>query len=155
MKSYPNSRMITVNREIVKKNSSRFYICIYDDNLSEAMRALTGAEFKIYIALLFNRDGYSLTYSSDYISEQTGLNCETCRKLFNSLCDKGFIVPINKAKTKFNFYETRKLAKESEKRYIADPSTGELFLMSYNDLVRLTGFKANEYWERGIKEYEE
>lgn len=154
MNSFPNSRLITINKEQVRKNSIRFYICAYTDNVSEAMKLLTGAEFKIYIALLFNRNGYSLTYSPEYLSETTGICIDSCRKAFNSMVKKGFIVPINKAQTKFNFFETRKLAKASEKRYIADPSTGELFLMSYDDLVRVAGFSANDYWEKGVKEYE-
>lgn len=154
MVSYPNSRMITINREQVKKNTTKHYLCAYTENILEASRVLSGTEYKCYIAIMCNRDGYSLTYSPEHISEITGVSTDSARKAFLALIDKGYIIPVNRKQSKFNFFETRKLAQAKERRYITNPSTGELVLMSYEDLVYHTGFRANEYWQRGIREYE-
>ena len=107
MITFPNQRTVKIFKERVKnvKNSNRHYICMYTDNLNKAMQNLTGAELKIYLYLMSQQNYYQMAYSSEACSKATGVCVESCRKLFNSLKNKGYLIPTNEKETMFHFVE--------------------------------------------------
>ena len=138
----PNQKIIRVNREKVDKVASngRLYLIVYQDNLLAAMRNLSHTAFKVYVYLLFNKDGYSVAYSPEYIHKQANICKETARKAFKELQDKGYIISSGRG---LDFYEYSKQAAKllpiGEKREFVDDETGEVFNYSYNQLVAAVG----------------
>ena len=150
---YPNQKQITIHREMVNKNSMRLFLCVYQDNLTTACKVLTHSGFKVYVALLFSKDGFSLEFSPKYISQITGLCLDTIRKSFRELQKKGFIIPANETETLFDFYETpqkrSKINIVREKRRFVDNDSGELLELSYAELLECIGneAEAKQVWE--------
>ena len=58
------------------------------------MLDLTPAAFKVYIALLFNADGYNLDFSPEHIKNITGLCKDTIRKAMTLLEIRGYIKTV-------------------------------------------------------------
>ena len=96
MAHYANQKQITIKRESVvnSKSNNRPYLIAYHDNLQQAMLELTPAAFKVYIALLFNADGYRLDFSPEHIKELTGLCKDTIRKAMTLLELRGYIKEV-------------------------------------------------------------
>ena len=97
MAQYANQKQITIQRENVvnSKSNNRPYLIAYQDNLQQAMADLTPAAFKVYIALLFNADGYRLDFSPEHIKDLTGLCKDTIRKAMTLLELRGYIKEID------------------------------------------------------------
>ena len=108
------------------------------------MKKLTHTEFKVYVCLLFNKDGYTIDFSPAYIHELSGLNQDTIRKAFNALIDKGFLIKANDKETLFNFYETPQKRINNEKREIIDKKTPYIRQMS---VVRCFQY-SSVYWAK-------
>ena len=147
----PNQKIIRVNREKVDKVASngRLYLIAYQDNLFTAMKELSHTAFKVYIYLLFNKDGYSVAYSPEYIHKQANICKETARKAFRELIDKGYILERERG---YEFYEYPQYKKTiqpiGEVREFIDSDTGEVFHYSYNQLISIVGKEqANILWE--------
>jgi len=106
MGQYPNQKRIIIHRESVEnaKGNTRPYLIAYQDNLLDAMRLLTAAEFKIYLCLLFNKDGYPLDFSPEHIHNLTGVCKDTIRKALNRLEQLGFLE--YDGNSKYDFYES-------------------------------------------------
>lgn len=138
----PNQKIVRVNREKVDKVAAqgRLYLIAYQDNILTALKALSHTAFKVYIYLLFNKDGYSVAYSPEYIHKQANICKETARKAFKELQDKGYIIKSDRG---LDFYEYPKQAAKllpiGEKREFIDDETGEVFNYSYNQLVAAVG----------------
>lgn len=116
---FPNQRQITCHRENVEKNSMKvnnLFLCVYQENLCEAMKNLTHTAFKVYVCLLFNRSGYTIEFSPAYINQLCGLHPDTIRKAFKELQEKGYVVAANETQTLFNFYENDKVKRNKENR---------------------------------------
>ena len=97
MAQYANQKQITIQRENVSesKANKRPYLIAYQDNLQRAMTDLTPAAFKVYVALLFNADGYRLDFSPEHIKDLTGLCKDTIRKAMTLLELRGYIKEID------------------------------------------------------------
>ena len=106
MAQYANQKQITIKRENVSesKANKRPYLIAYQDNLQQAMLDLTPAAFKVYIALLFNADGYRLDFSPEHIKDLTGLCKDTIRKAMTLLELRGYIKTLEF--NKYIFSET-------------------------------------------------
>lgn len=146
----PNQKIIRVNREKVDKvaSSGRLYLIAYQDNLLSAMKDLSHTAFKVYIYLLFNKDGYSVAYSPEYIRKQASICKETARKAFKELVEKGYIEETDRG---LNFYEYPKKAPAikpiGEVREFVDDETGEVFKYCYEQLVAIVGAdQASALW---------
>ena len=157
---YPCQKQLVIHREAVKKTNGRVFLCVYSDNLLSACRELSGSAFKTYVYLLTNRDGFGLEYSPTAISAATKLSLETIRRNFKEMEEKKFIIPADGSKTLFNFYEVHKpnITLSVEKRTFVDSETGEIYDLSYSDLVNVVGeYDAKTMWEaaKDVKTNEE
>lgn len=101
---YPNQKQISIIRESVEKSKTngRLYIIAYQDNLIEAMNCLTPAAFKVYVCLLFNKDGYKIEFSPEHLSKLTGLCKDTVRKSIAQLIRCGYIEEQSTTRLVFN-----------------------------------------------------
>lgn len=141
---FPNQKQIKINRDLVKKNTAKFFLCAYQDNLSEAMKNLTHTGFKVYLALMFNRDGYSIEFSPAYVSQITGMCQDTARKGLKELEKKQYLIPANEKKTQYNFYEVPQ--RQEEMRELINPITGEIMYLTYQQTVGLFGITGIKMW---------
>ena len=109
MGQYPNQKRIIIHRENIEKGkgNTRPFLIAYQDNLIYAMKLLTPAEFKVYLCLLFNKEGYSLDFSPEHIHEITGVCKDTIRKALNRLEELGFLE--YDGNSKYEFYESYSL----------------------------------------------
>ena len=147
----PNQKIIKINREKVVKGFSnqRLYLVAYQDNLLTAMKTLSHTAFKVYVYLLFQKDGYSICYSPEYIHKAANMCKDTARKAIKELIEKGYIDENEKG---YEFYEyPRKIPvikPMGEVREFIDDETGEVLRYSYNQLISIVGEEqAKELWE--------
>ena len=138
MSYYPNQKQITINRELVKKNTPRFFLCAYQDNLSEAMKNLSHTGFKVYLALMFNRDKYAIEFSPKYVSQITGMCLDTARKGLKELESKFYLLPSNETKTMYQFYETPH--EEGITKRIYDFNSGRFMNLTYQETMSKYGY---------------
>ena len=106
--SYPkyfNQNTLIINRDEVKKGTGkgRTYITSYQDNILEAMKELDGTAFKVYMLLLFNKSGFRLDYSPQYVANQTGISRDSARAAIRKLETSGFL--DWKDESTYDFYE--------------------------------------------------
>lgn len=147
----PNQKVIKINREKVIKGltGGRLFLVAYQDNISAAMKTLSHTAFKIYIYLLFQKDGYSVCYSPEYLHKAANMCKDTARKGINELIEKGY---IDKTERGYDFYEyprRRRVIKPiGEKKEFVDDETGEIYVYTYNQLVAAVGEEqAAALWE--------
>lgn len=146
----PNQKIIKINREKVVKGLSngRLYLVAYQDNLLSAMKNLSHTAFKVYVYLLFQKDGYSVCYSPEYIHKAANMCKDTARKAIKELIEKGYIDENEKG---YDFYEyprkTPVIKPIGEVKEFIDDETGEVLRYSYNQLLSIVGEEqAKELW---------
>lgn len=152
---FRNQRQISIHREEVKKSNGRVFLCAYADNLLSAAKMLTGSAFKTYIYLLTNRNNYNLEFSPAAISAATSNSLETIRRNFKEMEEKKFIIPADNSGKIFNFYEVNKpnVKLAIEKRTFIDSETGEIYEMTFSELVNIVGeYDAKTVWEAAKNE---
>ena len=156
MKSFPNQYSIVINREAVKTSSgkNRPYLIAYNDNLTTAMKKLSGTAFKVYIYLLSNKDNYKLEYSPQAIANEIGISKDSARKALKEFEVKRYIIPDREHPSSLQFYEYNSYVEESSNpndfqeikyNYVPvkhkEPATKKLELLNPDD------FLGNEYEE--------
>lgn len=149
---YFNQRTITVNRDKVNSNSGKLFLCIYQDNLSDAMKNLGKSALEAFLCLAFNKDGYTIDYSPALISKITGMCLDTARSALRELENKGYLIKDDAGN--YSFYEKPQLHRRIyiEKREFIDDETGEIYNLSYSELVKEVGeFQAKYLWEDAKK----
>ena len=138
----PNQKVIKINREKVIKGATcgRLFLVAYQDNILAAMKNLSHTAFKVYIYLLFQKDGYSVCYSPEYLRKAANMCKDTARKGFKELIEKGY---IDENERGYDFYEQprrKPIIKPIGKvKEFIDDETGEVFRYSYNQLVAAVG----------------
>lgn len=117
---YPNQKQIVVYRENVErsKETGRPYLIAYHDNLLAAMNDLTAAEFKVYLFMLFNTDGYKFDFSPALFEEKTGVCKDTIRKAMATLEKRGYLRYVDN--NKYEFSENKKWKNQKAKQYYYD-----------------------------------
>ena len=153
---YANQRQVIINRDVVVKGGNgRAFVVAYNDNLIDAMQSLSHTAFKVYLCLLLNRDKYTLDFSPEYISKTASVHPETVRRAFRELIEKGFIIQLDDKH--YLFYEIPKkilnLKPQEEKRQFTDTDTGEIYYLTYKELVSYMGKDAVSMWQEA-KVYE-
>lgn len=115
MKSFPNQYSIVINREAVKNSSgkNRPYLIVYNDNLTTAMKKLSGTAFKVYIYLISNKDNYKLKYSPQAIANEIGIGKDSARKALKEFEAKRYIIPDREHPSSLQFYEYNSYVGES------------------------------------------
>lgn len=145
--SVPFQKTITIHKERVEKKTTRFFLCCYQDNLQTAMKTLSHTGFKVYLSLLFNRDGYCIDFSPAYVSQITSLCLDTARKGLKELIQKNYLVPANDKETIFNFYETPRA--NGSRMEIVDEYTGQIYDYSFEELKNDIGLiEASKIWRK-------
>ena len=146
----PNQRIIKINRKKVNyKDSKRPYMIAYTDLVEQASQDLNGSEFKVYIYMISNQDGFKFGCSPQDISNRYGLNIDTVKKAINKLIEKGYIVKTNGT---YEFYEKPldldlEPAEEVRKKF--KTKKGNIFELTYDELVERVGQdKASIAWEK-------
>lgn len=152
---YANQKQIVIHREKVIKTSGKKFLCVYEESLKRAFKSLSNSAFKTYIYLLNNRDGYSLEYSPAAISAETGLSLETIRRNFKELEEKRFLIKSNDRNNLYDFYEVHmpNIGIKVERREFVDDETGEIYNLSYRELIDMVGEEEAKYmWEESKNE---
>lgn len=138
----PNQKVVKINREKVIRGltGGRLFLVAYQDNLLAAMKNLSHTAFKVYMWFLFQKDGYSVCYSPEYLHKAANMCKDTARKGMKELIEKGY---VDQNERGYDFYEypRRKpvIKPMGEVREFIDDETGEVFKYSYNQLVAAVG----------------
>lgn len=103
--TYPNQRMIGINREMPQKTkgSQRPYIVAYWDNVAAASKKLNGVAFKLYCYCLGNSDKYNLVFSPRDFTNQFGGSIKSAQTAFNELKENGYLKDLGH--NHYEFYE--------------------------------------------------
>ena len=100
-KTEPNQKVIRVNK--TKVNKGKTYTIIDNEVLFNAMQELTFNEFKLFMYIASNQDGYEFALSTKHVAEVTGGDQRELQKKVNSLIEKGYLVC--EGGNKYTFYE--------------------------------------------------
>ena len=114
---YPNQRFIEIHKDPVEqsKATGRLYLIEYQDNILDACKDLSNSAFKVYIALILNKNGYKMDYSPECLHLLTGLCRATAKKALVELQVKNYI--IQRDETHFDFYDYPRRTKTSSQFY--------------------------------------
>ena len=82
-----NQKVITV-----RKHEKGVYGVVNKDNMFQAMRELKYNEFKIYMYLITNQNGFRLELSTKHIANMTGASQRKIQESVNTLIEKGYLV---------------------------------------------------------------
>lgn len=104
IKTVPNQRIITVNKEPANKNN--IYACINKEAMRSAMMDLQSkAGFKLWCYFADNKQCYSFALSSKDFCKCAGCGMDAYRKSFQELLDKDYLVKRLDAYETYDFYE--------------------------------------------------
>lgn len=98
--TYPNQRVININREAAKSD----FLGIKNVNWQAAARDLGAHALMLYLYLASNADGYNLALSPAAIRQAIAMPRSTYQDQFVKLIDRGYIV--QESGNVYNFYET-------------------------------------------------
>lgn len=98
--TYPNQRVININRESAKSD----FLGIKNVNWQAAARDLGAHALMLYLYLASNADGYNLALSPAAIRQAIAMPRSTYQDQFVKLIDRGYIV--QESGNVYNFYET-------------------------------------------------
>ena len=98
--TYPNQRVIHINREAAKSD----FLGIKNTNWQAAARDLGAHALMLYLYLASNADGYNLALSPAAIRQAIAMPRSTYQDQFVKLIDRGYIV--QESGNVYNFYET-------------------------------------------------
>lgn len=104
MATYANQKTFTIKRNIVNKNTTEVYLCIYEKSLEKAMIELNGVAFKIYIYLMMNANDYTFDFSPQYLQNKYNFNRSSIYAALKELEEKNYIKKIGD--NKYIAYET-------------------------------------------------
>lgn len=103
MAFYENQNTIQIHRNLPQKGTTKPFLTVDTSIIFDAMNALTGTEFKTYMYLLCNANGFYLDFSPQHIGKTTGISRDSARSAFKTMEDKGYIV--ERKKGSYDFYD--------------------------------------------------
>ena len=163
MKSIGNQKKIEIVKEIVDKGTgkNRPYMIAYTDTIELAAKELNNTQFKVYIYLLTNQDGYYFGLSPQDIANRYGASIDAVRDAIKGLIDKGYLVQEKNSEWNYKFYDrldkkpiplpSNVSIKEKVKTFI-DEDTGEEIKLTFKQLLEeCDGDEelANKTWNGG------
>lgn len=101
--SVANQRVITTKKE--ECNKDNIYTPINLSALREAMPDLNGNEFKMWVYLGKNKDGYTFALSKVDCIRWCGFSESTYGNAFKGLVAKGYLIQRNDGSNHYDFYE--------------------------------------------------
>ena len=152
MITFPNQRVITINRNIPNKSKDKKpFVMIYCSAIDQASKNLKGqVAFKLWLYLAGNTDGYTEAFSPQAIKDRLGVSLDSARDAFKQLVQKKYLVLEEGTKNRYQFYEKPKCnlsAIEVKKRF-ADEDEKEVHL-TYQELLEAVGYdkkQADDLW---------
>lgn len=116
MAMYPNQNTIQIHRNEVKDNydKSNLYLKAYQSSLFQAMKTLSGATFKVYIYLLFNKNNYYLDFAPAHIAQEIGISADSARDALRRLKENGYLFERPGKKNLYDFYEVQQEKKTEQ-----------------------------------------
>ena len=150
---FPNQKQVKCNKIKVEKNSGLAYACIYRYSMEDAMSNLKPNTFKLWLWLASNKPNFTVELSSTYLSKVLHASVNTIKASVNELIDKGYMIQDTERKHFYNFYEEpqkhNKITIQREQRQFTDLDTGEIFYLTYADLLENVGneSEAKQLWE--------
>ena len=137
MAHYPNQKHFTINR-INPLMAKKQYLSITCENIAEASRRLSGEiPFKFYLYLCSNQDNYSFDYSPQHFANIYGVSLDSARRAPEKLIEAGYLVPSEKHKNGFDFFEIPQEKKTSikinivEEKRLFEQEDGSMKAMTY------------------------
>ena len=160
MKPIANQKLLTINKEVVTKESGRAhpYLITYVDTIYKAAKDLKGNTFKVYIYLLCNQNGFRFGLSPQDISNKMGISVDSARDAINSLIAANYISLLDGTKCEYMFYDKKdnkpielpvEAAQKLNKKLFYSPTLGNVEL-TFDELVELVGDtqKAAAIWQK-------
>lgn len=103
MQTVSNQRVIKTHKEKYSGN----FLQIKKDYLKNAYKTLESySALYFYLNLAANKDKYNFAFSPKAILEDIGMPESTCRKAFDLLVQRGFLVRKGEKSNIYDFYET-------------------------------------------------
>ena len=118
--TYPNQRVIHINREAAKSD----FLGIKNTNWQAAARDLGAHALMLYLYLAANADGYNLALSPAAIRQAIAMPRSTYQDQFVKLIDRGYIV--QESGNVYNFYETPQPSHASNQASITTQKTNDV-----------------------------
>lgn len=111
--TYPNQRMIHVNREPLRKD----FLGINNDNWKSASRDLHPHALLLYLYLASNANNFTLALSPAAVRQEIGMARTTYHDQFHILVDKGYLVPTHG--NTYEFYEIPHASRDTTKNNLS------------------------------------
>ena len=141
MKTVPNQRTLTVNKE--KTDKQHRFTANNLAALDEAARRLQSkGGFKLYMYLAKNQDNYSFALSSAAFCEWSGLGIAAYNTAFEELKEQGYLIAKDSSKekeTRFIFYDKSQLKKAEESVVIEIPEEKVIETRKIAEMVSNSG----------------
>lgn len=160
MKPIANQKLLTINKEVVTKDSGRAhpYLIAYVDTIYKAAKDLKGNTFKVYIYLLCNQNGFHFGLSPQDISNKMGISVDSARDAINTLIAAGYISLLDGTRFEYMFYDKKdskpielptEAAQKLNKKLFYSPTLGNVEL-TFDELVELVGDtqRAAAIWQK-------
>lgn len=90
MKSYPNQKIVNIMKAPTSKKNT--FMVLNLEALSKASSLLSNSEFKLYVYLASNQDGYAMALSKRAFCDWANCQENTYRSAVNGLIEKGYLV---------------------------------------------------------------
>lgn len=117
--TYPNQRVIHINREAAKSD----FLGIKNTNWQAAARDLGAHALMLYLYLAANADGYNLALSPAAVRQAIGMPRSTYQDQFTKLMDKGYIV--SGSGNVYHFFETPQPSHGSNQTFIINQTPND------------------------------
>lgn len=89
--TYPNQRLIKVNREKVTSD----FLGIKNENWQAASRDLGAHALQLYLYIASNANNFTLALSPAAVTRDIGMARSTYHDQFHKLLNKGYLIPVN------------------------------------------------------------
>lgn len=150
--SYPNQKIITVNREIPKqtKENKEPYMVAYTKHIEEAAQNIHRvSSFKLYLYLLANQNNYRFALSTQDFADRYGLSIDAAKTAVNDLITLGYLVLQDKHA--YDFYEKPHIVEDIQPQVVVKKKflnkDNEQIELSFDELVAKVGKeKAENIW---------
>lgn len=135
----PNQRVVSIKRNVPKKETNKAFAYIYIDAIQDASKSLKGeTAFKLWMYFASNKDNYTFAFSPKAFSEAYDCSEKSAREAFTQLVEERYLISGNR-KNEFVFYEkpvAASITAVEEKREFIDNDTNTLYYWTYNELLQ-------------------
>ena len=101
--TYPNQKVVTTHK--AESNKENIYGILNIEALHQASKVMNDKEFRLYVYMSCQQDGYTYGLSPKAIKERIGLSEDRCRAAVNGLIDKGYLKKQTDGSNLYDFFE--------------------------------------------------